>query len=98
KGSLLMHSPTHAFLLKPFFSPFYEGWQTDAYTYIWARDQWIIPRQNFWTEQYLDGDEIDFLIELILKKLPPSLKEELILPLHRPPRRLQAAEFHRYME
>ncbi len=34
-GSLLMHSPTHAFRLLPFKSIFYEGWTSETYSYSW---------------------------------------------------------------
>lgn len=45
--SMLVHSPTHAFVLKPGRSPFKEGWLNKDYTYTWIRDAIVIPRQHF---------------------------------------------------
>lgn len=45
--SMLMNSPTHAFLFKPGLYPFNLAWQADEYTYTWIRDHWIVPHKNF---------------------------------------------------
>ncbi len=37
-ASLLMESPTHAFLFKPGLAPFKEGWLDSGFTYTWVRD------------------------------------------------------------
>ncbi len=39
--SMLMHSPTHAFLLKP--GLFKEAWQSDIYTYSWIKNKLVEP-------------------------------------------------------
>ncbi|WP_194847566.1 hypothetical protein [Candidatus Neptunochlamydia vexilliferae] len=42
-ASLLMYSPTHAFLLKPGQPRFKEGWLDKGFTYTWVRDHVINP-------------------------------------------------------
>lgn len=44
--SLLMHSPTHAFTLKPGFPLFKESVHSETYSYIWVRDQLLRPRSG----------------------------------------------------
>ncbi len=52
--SLLVHSPTHAFLLQPGYKLFKEGWRDSTYTYTWIRDNYVIPRQHFLRNIKLD--------------------------------------------
>ncbi|MBS0656245.1 MAG: hypothetical protein JSR46_10740, partial [Verrucomicrobia bacterium] len=40
--SMLIHSPTHAFLLKP--GSFSQAWTSDMYTYSWIKQYYIEPR------------------------------------------------------
>ena len=54
-ASLLMYSPTHAFLLKPGLSPFREGWLDKGFTYTWIRDHVIDPATNHYRSIRLDG-------------------------------------------
>lgn len=72
--SMLMHSPTHAFLLKPSLFPFKEGWMTDSNTYIWARDNFIAPAQEFINSIHLDEEMMQFLIQQLLEKVPYSFQ------------------------
>ncbi len=77
--SMLMHSPTHAFVLKPGLSPFKDGWvQTDTYTYTWVRDELVIPRQQQITGMNLSREEGDRLIEHLAKKVSADRREELV--------------------
>ena len=55
-ASLLMYSPTHAFLLKPGLSPFKEGWLDKGFTYTWIRDQVIEPGRQVFEKVRLDRD------------------------------------------
>ena len=46
-ASLLMYSPTHAFLLKPGLSSFKDGWLDKGFTYTWIRDHVIDPAKKY---------------------------------------------------
>ena len=52
--SMLIHSPTHAFLLKPGSEQLSQAWQTDTYTYTWVRDTLIQRQENFVRSLWLD--------------------------------------------
>ncbi len=47
---MLMYSPTHAFILKPGFELFKEAWQDRGFTYTWIRDQYLLPRQEYYAK------------------------------------------------
>jgi hypothetical protein len=73
--SLLAFSPTHAFLCKPGFTSFKEGWEeNNTYTYSWVRDQWIIPQRNFLHMQILDVRMLDCLIDEVQKSVPQGYR------------------------
>lgn len=61
--SMLMHSPTHAFVFKPGKSPFKEGWLDKGYTYTWIRDNIVIPGQHFIKNMSLSQLMMQELIE-----------------------------------
>ncbi len=52
---MLMYSPTHAFILKPGFPIFKEAWQDRGFTYTWIRDQYLLPRQEYYARQKTFG-------------------------------------------
>lgn len=59
---MLVHSPTHAFSLKPGWRPFVEGWyRNNAFTYTWVRDEWVLPRKDFVDHIVLTQDKMRFL-------------------------------------
>ena len=68
--SMLIHSPTHAFLFKPGRPVFKDIWTNDAYTYIWVRDHHIIPRQRFIDSIELDEAMMSFLIDKLAALVP----------------------------
>ena len=70
--SMLMHSPTHAFLLKPGLSPFKEAWQNEALTYIWVRDNLVLPMKDFVDTLWLDEEMMHFLVEHLAKTVPEN--------------------------
>lgn len=74
KRSMLMHSPTHAFILKPGMSTFCESWQNDAYTYTWARDYLIRPMENFIINLTFTEEMKPFLIQEISKLVPENYR------------------------
>jgi len=74
KKSLLIHSPTHAFLLKPGVSPFKEAWNNEAYTYIWLRDNLIKPMETFNENLLFTEEMIEFLIQTFAEKVPENFR------------------------
>lgn len=68
--SMLIHSPTHAFLLKPGLSPFKEGWLSEVFTYTWVRDNIIVPRKNFVDSILLDEEKMHYLVEHLSASVP----------------------------
>lgn len=76
--SMLMHSPSHAFLLKPGLSPFKEAWQAEFFTYTWLRDNLTKPRWNFVNDISLSGDEMDYLIQQLQESVPRDYRHNFI--------------------
>jgi hypothetical protein len=72
--SLLMQSPTHAFLLKPLNKPFRETWLNDEFTYTAVRDRFIRPAESFIDTLLLNDEMILFLIELLTEKIPENFR------------------------
>lgn len=72
--SMLMHSPTHAFLFKPGYSPFCKAWQLEHFTYTSVRDTMIKPMETFHDSLYLSEDKMDFLIQKIVEIVPINFK------------------------
>ena len=72
--SMLMQSPTHAFLLKPMLSPFKETWMNDAFTYTFIRDYFIHPAEMFVEHLLLDDDMLGYLIQQIQEKIPENFQ------------------------
>lgn len=70
--SLLIHSPTHAFLFKPGSFPFCKSWQTDGYTYTWVRDQLVEPLSAFVSEIRLDSGMVEYLLHRLVQRIPPN--------------------------
>ncbi len=70
KSSILMQSPTHAFILKPVADPFIHAWMEDQFTYTHVRDTFIIPAETFIRTLYLSSEEIAFLIRKLSEKIP----------------------------
>lgn len=74
RKSMLMQSPTHAFLLKPTHSPFKETWTNEEFTYTAIRDRFIKPVEVFISQMLLDEPMLHFLIEQFLGKVPENYK------------------------
>lgn len=73
-ASMLMHSPTHAFLLKPMVSPFKEAWTGEGFTYTSLRDLFVKPAENFVDGLLLTQEMMHFLHELLSKKIPENFR------------------------
>lgn len=70
--SLLVHSPTHAFLLKPGYSLFEKCWRAKEFTYTWMRDQVFRPMEYFLDRLYIDADHMRFVTERLTQEVPES--------------------------
>jgi hypothetical protein len=68
--SLLMHSPTHAFLLKPTIPLFMETWQQEAFTYTYVRDTIVRPMERFSDLMVLDEEMMRFLMDQLEVLVP----------------------------
>jgi hypothetical protein len=71
---LLMHSPTHAFNLKPSFPLFKDAATNDSYSYTWVRDQWVQPAERFVEYLFLDHEMMQFLLENLTLFVPSNFK------------------------
>lgn len=94
--SLLIHSPTHAFLLKPGLERFKQGWQNKSYTYIWVRDFYDRPTKQIIQGLMLDREMIQFLIEEVFKALPEEIVGSLKKEARNLPKMLRPKEFRSY--
>lgn len=72
RQSILMHSPTHAFLFKPTLLPFRETWTNEQFTYTFIRDRFIRPAEIFVERLLLNNDMISYLTQQIYKKIPEN--------------------------
>lgn len=72
--SLLMHSPTHAFLLKPGFERFKEAIHSDAFTYTYVRDEFIQPAEQMLRYMDLDESMQAYLVDKIAEKVMPDVR------------------------
>lgn len=72
--SMLIHSPSHAFLLKPGTPDLKKGWESKDFTYTWVRDKTILPKDHFITNIQLDASQMEFLVDLIAAELPLSYR------------------------
>lgn len=70
--SMLMQSPTHAFLLQPAISPFKECWQNEEFTYTFIRDRFVKPAEIFISELLLNDEMIYHLIQTLIEKVPEN--------------------------
>jgi hypothetical protein len=68
--SLLVHSPTHAFLLKPGYVPFADAWRNKEFTYTWVRDNHVRNMEQFSKKIYLDDEKMKFILERLQLKVP----------------------------
>lgn len=74
RQSLLMQSPTHAFLLKPMMSPFKETWQNEEFTYTFIRDRFVRPAEMFVERLLLNDDMLQYLIQQLHDKVPENFQ------------------------
>lgn len=76
----LASSPEHAFLVLPYLSPFYEGWQESGFTYTWVRDQIFLPAEKFYAEITLSTFQKRFLLQRLGLRSFPDIPHSKIIP------------------
>ena len=95
--SMLIHSPTHAFLLKPGFPQFRDGWQTDMYTYSWIKHEIVEAAQAFLRTVYVEEEMAPDIIKELLHQVPHDFRPRFLQVFQRPPFRLSIPNFHDYI-
>lgn len=97
KKSLLIHSPTHAFLLRPGLDLFKKGVLDKTFTYTWVRDQIFLPAKHFVTNISLDRQLVVHLLETIEDEIVPSPLKSIYRKLFsESPAYLSVPEFRNY--
>lgn len=74
RDSMLMQSPTHAFLLKPLLTPFKETWLSDEFTYTSIRDRFIRPAEMFVEHLLLNDEMLQILVQELANKVPENFQ------------------------
>ncbi len=98
KNSLLIHSPTHAFLFKAGFDLFKRGVSDKTFTYTWVRDQVYLPAKRFAVEQYFDRDFIRHLITTLEYEIVPfEYRDDFKNLFYSIPGKLSATEFREHV-
>ena len=93
KKSLLMHSPTHAFLLKPGLAPFCDGWTKEIYAYSWIKHFFLEPAELFWKSIWIEEDQSKELINELYEKVPPDFRPRFSQVFSALPTRLQTHDW-----
>jgi hypothetical protein len=78
KKKILMHSPTHAFLLEPYQEKFFIGWDNNRFTYTWIRDHVIEIFLQFYQRMILNEGEQIFLLHSFIKLVSPDVGSFLL--------------------
>lgn len=95
--SLLMNSPTHAFLLKPGLSFFKKAWQSQDFTYTWLRDAVIAPMQRFWSQIFLDSNDLRKLVLLLAPTLPKRYQNDFLSAFSGISGKMTPSDFRQYL-
>jgi len=74
RQSILMQSPTHAFLLKPTISPFKEAWMNEEFTYTFIRDRFVKPAELFVERIWLNHEMVRYLVRQIGGMVPENFQ------------------------
>ena len=76
--SILMHSPTHAFSLRPTARPFDESVAEDVYSYSWLVNHVRDPGLLFCSTCVYDPAAVGAFCELLAKKLPSDIRTRFL--------------------
>lgn len=95
--SMLMHSPTHAFLYKPGYSPFKEAWDNEIYTYVWIRDEWWFPRKKFVEQLQLNERMMEAFLQQLKTYIPPNFHHRFTKVFEKLPYMMSSVQFREYI-
>lgn len=94
---LLMHSPTHAFNLKPSFPLFKEAIMTESFPFTWVRDHLVKPPETFIEYMFLDLEMMQFLIQKLTAFVPTNFKPRFKTVFSHISGKKNAREFRQYL-
>lgn len=94
---MLMHSPTHAFLLKPGYSTMSAGWQTDLYIYSWIKKAYIEKSQSVLQRIFIDEVSGKWLIDEMSSTIPENFRPRYNELFARMPYRLELTQWREYV-
>ena len=96
--SMLMHSPTHAFLLKPGLGQFKEGWQSDEmYTYSWIKHKVVEPALEFYKTLDIEEEMAHDIAQELYQKIPHDFRPRFKQVFSNFPYRLTVPHFSDHM-
>ncbi|MCB1134907.1 MAG: hypothetical protein KDK78_01460 [Chlamydiia bacterium] len=95
--SLLMHSPTHAFLLRPGSPMLREAIQSPVYAYTWIKENLTLDAQGFIRELRLDAEMTRSLIQTLSAYVPRDLISTFDTVFASTPGLLRLSEFREWM-
>jgi hypothetical protein len=72
--SMITHSPTHAYLLKPGKKQFSKAWNSEDFTYTWVRDNWVFPMERALGEIVVNPDMMQSIVKRLLPKVPINFR------------------------
>lgn len=81
--SMLMYSPTHAFLFKPGWMPLEQLWDKRLYSYTWIRDEVILPKVQSLNPIDVSPAHVLYFLETYTSNNPYLLlwlKENIVWP------------------
>lgn len=93
--SMLIHSPTHAFLLKPGF--FSRAWNSDQYSYSWIKHAFVEPAHQMHMNLHVDEEMGAICIEELLYLVGQDFRPRFRQVFEKLPYRLSASDFRDYI-
>jgi len=97
RSSILTHSPTHAFLIKPFYAALQTAWKNEAFTYTWVRDQIVLPMIRRVDEQHLDRQRLEYLVQQMRELVHPDFRYYFSKIFAQFPYEYNSVEFREYL-
>jgi hypothetical protein len=94
---LIMHSPTHAFLLMPGFKKFSEGWLSSHIEKKWIHNHVLLPGIEFYEKQLLENTDLQVLIAILSQKLPKNFQTQFKELFSKFPYRMTPSQFRSYL-
>jgi hypothetical protein len=93
--SMLIHSPTHAFLLKPGY--FKEAWTSDMYTYSWIKHMLVEPAREDFNNIVIEEEMAQDMLQDLLFSVPQDFRPRYKQVFQQLPYRLSVENFRGYI-